>query len=31
MRRLIAHHQRWHNAMLEYLPPSEPFYRMNGA
>jgi len=30
MRRLIAHHQRWHNAMLEHLPPSEPFYRMNG-
>jgi len=30
MRRLIPHHQRWHNAMLAHLDAGEPFYRMNG-
>ena len=30
IRRLIPHHQRWHNAMLEHLDTTEPFYRLNG-
>lgn len=30
IRRLMAHHQRWHNAMLEDLDFGEPFYRLNG-
>lgn len=30
IRRLIAHHQRWHNAMLAHLEMTEPFYRLNG-
>ena len=28
--RLMPYHQRWHNAMLEHLDVTEPFYRMNG-
>lgn len=30
IRRLMPHHQRWHNAMLEHLDVTEPFYRLNG-
>ena len=30
MTRLMPHHQRWHNAMLEHLDVSKPFYLMNG-
>ena len=30
MKRLMPHHQRWHNAMLKHLDVSEPFYLMNG-
>lgn len=30
IRRLMSHHQRWHNAMLADLDVSEPFYRLNG-
>lgn len=30
VRRLMPHHQRWHNAMLADLDASEPFYRVNG-
>lgn len=30
IRRLIPPHQRWHNAMLEYLETTQPFYRLNG-
>lgn len=30
LRRLIPHHQRWHNAMLADLDVREPFYRLNG-
>jgi len=30
MKALMPHHQRWHNAMLEHLDLSKPFYLMNG-
>ncbi len=30
MRRLMPHHQRWHNAILNHLDVSQPFYPMNG-
>ena len=30
IRRLIPHHQRWHNAMLAHLDVTDPFYRLNG-
>jgi len=30
MKRLMPHHQRWHNAMLKHLDVSQPFYLMNG-
>lgn len=30
IRRLVPYHQRWHNAMLEYLKEMDPFYRLNG-
>ena len=30
MKRLMPHHQRWHNAFLDHLDLHEPFYPMNG-
>jgi 5-methylthioadenosine/S-adenosylhomocysteine deaminase len=30
IKRLMAHHQRWHNAMLEDFDVGQPFYRLNG-
>lgn len=30
VRRLLPHYQRWHNAMLQHLDVSEPYYLLNG-